>query len=771
MKRLTPGFKKTGALFTGVNLKIKHKFLLLNFCLVLLVSFSIMASTTYLSNNGKKRVLTGVAEKLEELQKSIIAEFSDFTKLADNGIREASGLVAIDNVISIANDNQKEFAEVIDGVIQGVGDNVANILESQKEIIENGLDDLLSSSTNSMSEVMEFDNRSQNLLANVAIFNLGSLKTSSLDSLSRFDRLIKEMEINLQEMQDMNNEEIDTVFIELIGKLEAPDANHDQLIEFMMKSFDALKGRANKRKDTLYNKLAGEFDLQAKVMTEEMKLVTDKVNYAISFELEKSSEVQIEKTDEVITRLLENQMGIQQDINKSNDQLSSSISELKTNIPLKLKEKVDEASQKIEEQTADAGRIAKGAHAKVAANVEKNTSGAIKKFEASIIDSEDIIKKTLEDSLSKTFGFGLVIALACVIAGSFLAVLLVSRILRPVTTTADILRDIAEGEGDLTRRLTVSVEDEVGMLAKWFNTFVENTQSMIKNIVKNANTLDDSSSDLLNISNVMSSRNNETLAKANNVAAASEQMSTNMDSVAATMEQASMNVNAVASSAEEMTMTIDEIAKNTERASTITDSAVMQMNSASDKVDELGKATEEITKVTQVITDISNQTNLLALNATIEAARAGDAGKGFAVVANEIKELSKQTAAATLEIKKEIEEIQGSTGETITEIKDINKIIHEVNEVVSMIASAVEEQSATTNEIANNMSQAASGIQEVNENVSQSSKVSDEIAKDILEVNKAAIEMTDSGGKLSSRAEELSALAEQLKKMVDKFKV
>ncbi|MBW1892876.1 MAG: HAMP domain-containing protein [Deltaproteobacteria bacterium] len=622
-----------------------------------------------------------------------------------------------------------------------------------------------------MSEVMESDNSSQNLLANVAIFNLGSLKTSSLDSLNRLKQLIQETEINLQKMQDQNNEEIDTLFIEIIGRLESPNVDYDQLIEFMMKSFDSLKEHANKRKNALYKELAGDFDLQGKVMTEEMALVTDKVNYAISFELEKSSEVQVEKTDEVITRLLENQMRIQQDINNSNDELSNAISALKTNIPLKLKEKVDEASQKIKEQTADAGRIAKGAHIKVAANVEKNTSRAIKKFEASISDSEDIIKETLENSLSKTFGFGLGIALACVIFGSFLAVLLVPRILSPVTTTADILRDIAEGEGDLTRRLDVQANDEVGMLAKWFNTFVENIQSMIKNIAEDANTLDDSSSDLLNISNVMSSRNNETLGKANNVAASSEEMSTNMDSVAATMEQASMNVNAVATAAEQMTLTIAEIAKNAEKANVITDSAVKQINSASDKVDELGKAAEEINKVTQVIKDISDQTNLLALNATIEAARAGDAGKGFAVVANEIKELARQTKDATLDIKKEIEGVQGSTETTITEIRDIKNIINEVNEVVSIIASAVEEQSLTTNEIASNMSQAAVGIQEVNENVSQSSTVSDEIAKDISEVNHAAIDMSDSGSKLSSRVEELSKLAQQLKMMVGKFKV
>lgn len=93
------------------------------------------------------------------------------------------------------------------------------------------------------------------------------------------------------------------------------------------------------------------------------------------------------------------------------------------------------------------------------------------------------------------------------------------------------------------------------------------------------------------------------------------------------------------------------------------------------------------------ITEISEQTNLLALNATIEAARAGEAGKGFAVVANEIKELARQTADATSEIKEQIEGIQGSTSGTVSEIDEILKVINDVNEIVSNIATAVEEQS------------------------------------------------------------------------------
>ena len=344
-------------------------------------------------------------------------------------------------------------------------------------------------------------------------------------------------------------------------------------------------------------------------------------------------------------------------------------------------------------------------------------------------------------------------------------------ITKPVKTVVDGLKDIAEGEGDLTKRLELKSQDEIGELAKWFNTFMEKLQGIIKDIAGNAESLDSSSNELSAISQQMSSGSEQTSSKANTVATATEEMSSNMSSVAAASEEASTNVGMVATASEQMTGVINEIAQNTEKARTITGEAVSQAVSASEKVDELGRAANEIGKVTETITEISEQTNLLALNATIEAARAGEAGKGFAVVANEIKDLAKQTAEATGEIKNKIEGIQGSTEGTVTQIEQISKVINDVNEMVGTIATAVEEQSVTTKEIARNVVQASQGIQEVTENVAQSSTVAGEIARDITEVNQAAGEMSNSSSQVNMSAEELSKLAEQLKEMVGKFKV
>lgn len=315
------------------------------------------------------------------------------------------------------------------------------------------------------------------------------------------------------------------------------------------------------------------------------------------------------------------------------------------------------------------------------------------------------------------------------------------------------------------------LRDELDKMAAWFNTFVTKVSRITKDITHSAHTLSNSSHDLSSLSEQMSTGASKTSDQSNSVAIAAEEMSSNMHSMASAMEQTSTNISTVAAAIEQMTTTINEIARNSEKASVITGDAVSQASSASDRVDDLGNTAEEIGKVSETITDISAQINLLALNATIEAARAGEAGRGFTVVANEIKQLAKQTAKATLGIKEQIEGIQKSTAMTVAEIGQIGKVIDDVHGIVSTIATAVEEQSLTTKEIANNVAQAHQGIRQVNESVAHSSTMVGKIAKDISGVNEATINVSTGSSQVNVSAAELSKMAGQLKQMAGQFKL
>lgn len=364
----------------------------------------------------------------------------------------------------------------------------------------------------------------------------------------------------------------------------------------------------------------------------------------------------------------------------------------------------------------------------------------------------------------------LIIIFICILI-SALTVFVAGMITKPLLRMNIILKDISEGQGDLTKRIELKSKDEVGEIAQAFNLFMNNLQSMIREILDNSKRLTTSSSEFSTIFKEIDSNSQETSSIASSTASATEKMSENMNSVAAASEQATTNIDIVRTSTEEMTGIIKEIAANAEKAHSITEKAVSDSRSASEQVDNLGADAIEISKVTDVITEISEQTSLLALNATIEAARAGEAGKGFAVVADEIKALARQTADATGEIKSKIDLIQNSTNGTAEQMNNIAKVIDEINEIVTLIATAVEEQSVTSQEIANNLAQAVQGIRETNESIANVSVSSEEINNDIENVNGASANIANAISSASEQTNELISLADRLGEMVNRFKL
>jgi methyl-accepting chemotaxis protein len=332
-----------------------------------------------------------------------------------------------------------------------------------------------------------------------------------------------------------------------------------------------------------------------------------------------------------------------------------------------------------------------------------------------------------------TLGVSAVLAVIC---GLFIAMLLSRKI---SAATGEILQQAeAIAAGDLSaQQLKVISEDELGDLTRAINRMQESLKGVIQSIAETAQNVANASEEFSAVSQQISANSEETSAQANSVTMSTEQVNRGLQTVASATEQ--------------MSASIREIAKNTTEAAKVADGAMRTATETNAIVAKLGESSAEIGQVIKVITSIAQKTDLLALNATVEAARAGEVGAGFAVVANEVKELAKQTAAATEDISRKIEAIQSDAKGAVSAIGSISDVIGQVNTISGTIATAVEEQSATTSEMSRNVTEAAKGAAEVAQNIQGVAQAAQSTSHGATDSQKAAKSLAE----MSTRLREL----------------
>jgi methyl-accepting chemotaxis protein len=329
------------------------------------------------------------------------------------------------------------------------------------------------------------------------------------------------------------------------------------------------------------------------------------------------------------------------------------------------------------------------------------------------------------------------------LAAAGVLVALVRKLVTKPLSSVVALADKIAGNNLAMDDLPVESGDEIGDATAALNKMKNNLRGLVQAISETSVQVASASEELSSTSQQITANSEETTAQAHVVSDAGGQVNTNLQTLA--------------TGAEEMDSTIGEIAKSATEAARIAGEAVSAAESANRTVSLLGDSSVEIGKVIEVITSIAQQTNLLALNATIEAARAGEAGKGFAVVANEVKELAKQTAKATEEIKQKIAVIRENTGGAVAAIGGIKGVIDKISQISTEIATAVEEQSATTSEMSRNVTEAARGASTISDNIKGVAHAAQDTSNNVTQAQTAT--------------EHLAKMANQLRDQVSRFKV
>jgi methyl-accepting chemotaxis protein len=362
---------------------------------------------------------------------------------------------------------------------------------------------------------------------------------------------------------------------------------------------------------------------------------------------------------------------------------------------------------------------------------------------------------------------------------------LILMVVDPINEMKKEFIAVAQGEGDLTRKVRIRSKDEIGETGQWFNSFVDKVRDMVS-------VIRDHSERLLTEVQAMTHSTAE-------VSAMSEDVSTTIQQIARGAEEQASKIGDVHHLMQEMQESMKEVEKKAKETASAADQATQTAQAGGQLVREtidhmvqlnenilknsvlvhhLGEKSQQIIRVVEIISGIAEQTNLLSLNAAIEAARAGEQGKGFAVVADEIRSLADGASKASHEIEDLIEQIQQQTHSTVQSMEASAKEAEQSRGGIRMMGDALKDiirviedvqgQSRAITELAAVQTQRytkiVNGIQDIN-------AVSEESAASTEEVSASTEEQTASMEQVNATCRELSQMAQDMKSMVEKFKI
>ncbi|MGR5554926.1 methyl-accepting chemotaxis protein [Vibrio fortis] len=375
----------------------------------------------------------------------------------------------------------------------------------------------------------------------------------------------------------------------------------------------------------------------------------------------------------------------------------------------------------------------------------------------SVVADANLLDAIISDKLSEGIKTELIAGGLFIFIGLAIIAFASLSIVKPIRQVVERLDDIASGEGDLTQRLDVKSQDEVGQLAQGFNRFLDKLQPTIKEVIATSE----------QVANTTSAAK----ASASSTRQSSESQFKEVDLVATAAEEMTQTASLVVQNAEVAVGAASEANSSAKQGQQVIELSagemrklVERMSSAVPIVEELAKNNANITDILGVIEGISEQTNLLALNAAIEAARAGEQGRGFAVVADEVRNLASRTQASVGEIRQVIDKVQAGTQDVVEAIQEGNIL---ANDTALHVQNAVEDLGSIFTSI--------EAISDMNNQIVRAAEeqqsVSGEVNQSVVNIRDLSAQILEQASKSEEQGNQIDTLSQQQQALVNQFKV